>query len=172
MVDRFMTLTQFHGHPTPLDRIYHEKTYGMKIRYTTKAEGRVSWIGDRMLINNLSFGMDDVRTVVHGLTHTVRQRLVQDLLWMVPRASADTWKPAAMPTFELATLFNNHAEMSEGWNLIQDRRQSWNVAGSEWMWQRVFDHDRIRQSLVTSSMDEIHADNIQCRESGGEQYFR
>ncbi|KAK6380478.1 hypothetical protein LTR81_027692 [Elasticomyces elasticus] len=77
-----------------------------------------------------------------------------------------------MPTFELATLFDNYAEMSEGWNFLQDRRQSWDVEGSEWMWQRVFDYDRIRQSLVTSSIKEIQAGNIQCRESGVEQYFR
>ncbi|KAK0335650.1 hypothetical protein LTR94_011905 [Friedmanniomyces endolithicus] len=172
MVDQFMTLTQFHGHPTPLDRIYHQKTYGMKIRSTTKAEGRVSWIGDRMLINNISFSMDDIRTVVHGLNHTIRQRLVQDLLWMTPCESAETWKPPRMPTFELATLFDNHAEMSEGWNFIQDRRHSWDVEGSEWMWQRVFDHDRIRESLVASSMEEIQAGNTRCREVGVEQYFR
>jgi hypothetical protein len=41
MVQRFMTLTVFDGVPSPMDRILHMRTYGMKIRYTTKGEGRV-----------------------------------------------------------------------------------------------------------------------------------
>ncbi|KAK1092972.1 hypothetical protein LTR48_003290 [Friedmanniomyces endolithicus] len=172
MVDRVMTLTQFHGHPTPLDRIYHHKTYGMKIRYTTQGEGRVSWIGERMLINNISFSMDEIRTVVHGLNDTVQQRLVRDLLWMTPGESADTWKPPGMPAFELAMLFDNHAEMSEGWSFIQDRRHSWAVDGAEWMWQRIFDHESIQKRLITSSIEEVQAGNIQCRDVGIERYFR
>lgn len=41
MVDQFMTLTQFQGHPAPMDRMNHQKTYEMKIRYTTRGVGRV-----------------------------------------------------------------------------------------------------------------------------------
>ena len=42
MVQRFMTLTMFNGMPSPMDRVLHIRTYGMKIRFSTKGEGRVS----------------------------------------------------------------------------------------------------------------------------------
>ncbi|KAK5685704.1 hypothetical protein LTR17_027001 [Elasticomyces elasticus] len=36
MVKRFMTLVQFDGIISPMDRIMHQKTYGMKVRFNTK----------------------------------------------------------------------------------------------------------------------------------------
>jgi hypothetical protein len=42
MVKRFMTIRDFGGRITPMDRLLHQRTYGMRIRYTTKAEGTVS----------------------------------------------------------------------------------------------------------------------------------
>jgi hypothetical protein len=41
MVQKFMTLTMFDGMPSPMDRILHMRTYGMKVRFSTKGEGRV-----------------------------------------------------------------------------------------------------------------------------------
>jgi len=41
LVHRFITLTSYGGMPSPMDRILHMRTYGMKIRYTTKGEARV-----------------------------------------------------------------------------------------------------------------------------------
>ena len=40
---KFMTLVSDRGRPTPMDWIYDCRTYGMKIRYNTTAEG--SWNG-------------------------------------------------------------------------------------------------------------------------------
>ena len=39
-VKRFMTLRSFSGMISPMDRLLHQRTYGLRIRYTTKAEGR------------------------------------------------------------------------------------------------------------------------------------
>jgi hypothetical protein len=38
-VRKFMTLVSDKGRPTPMDWIYECRTYGMKIRYNTTAEG-------------------------------------------------------------------------------------------------------------------------------------
>jgi hypothetical protein len=38
-VHKFMTLVSDKGRPTPMDWIYDCRTYGMKIRYNTTAEG-------------------------------------------------------------------------------------------------------------------------------------
>ena len=64
---------------SPIDRIFKQWTCGMAIRYTTKAEGRVSWNGQNVLIDNKRFSMDDIRTVVHGLQETARRRLHEEL---------------------------------------------------------------------------------------------
>jgi hypothetical protein len=41
MVQKFIILTMFDRIPTPIDRILYIRTYGMKIRFSTKGEGRV-----------------------------------------------------------------------------------------------------------------------------------
>jgi len=41
LVQRFMTLVSYGGRPSPMDRILHMRTYGMKIRYMTKGEARI-----------------------------------------------------------------------------------------------------------------------------------
>ena len=75
-----MTITAFGGQPVPLNTIYTQKMYGMKIRYTTNAEGQVGWIGnDTVLIRKIQFSMEHIRSIVHGLVNDVRRRLVEDL---------------------------------------------------------------------------------------------
>ncbi|KAF1826848.1 uncharacterized protein K489DRAFT_368018, partial [Dissoconium aciculare CBS 342.82] len=44
-VARFMTMTEFGGQPHPIQTIYTQKMYGMKIRYTTNAAGQIGWSG-------------------------------------------------------------------------------------------------------------------------------
>ena len=41
-VERFITIIEYGGYPTPINTIYIHKMYGIKIRYTTKAEGQIS----------------------------------------------------------------------------------------------------------------------------------
>ena len=39
MANQFMTLVSYGGRPCPVDWLQRLKAYGMKIRYTTNAEG-------------------------------------------------------------------------------------------------------------------------------------
>ena len=72
---------------SPMDRILRTRTYGLKIRMTTKASGTVAWEGDRVLVNKIRFGIDDIRTVVHGLFEDVSQRFKNELIL----ADGTTW---------------------------------------------------------------------------------
>jgi hypothetical protein len=67
IVQRFITLSVFNRMPSPMDRILHMRTYGMKIRYSTKRDGRVAWKGEEICIDKISFSKEDLRSVVHGL---------------------------------------------------------------------------------------------------------
>jgi hypothetical protein len=77
----------------------------MRIRYTTKAEGTVSWNGNQVLIDDKKFDMDGIRTVVHGLVEAVKERLHVELMF----ADEDT-----VPAVDIGSLVDNPAETSEG----------------------------------------------------------
>ena len=40
-VVRFMTMTEFGSQPHPIQTIYTQKIYGLKIRYTTNADRQI-----------------------------------------------------------------------------------------------------------------------------------
>lgn len=72
--------------------------YGLKIRYTTNANGQVGWswvISDVIVVRKVQFGMDQIRTVVHGLLATTHQCLVEELMFMVP--GVGEWRAEDMP---------------------------------------------------------------------------
>lgn len=150
-VHQFMTLTVFGSQPTPLNTVYTQKTYGMKIRYTTKAEGQISWEGDdTVLCRKIKFNMHDVRTVVHGLLSMVRQRLIGELLMLpvVERTSASEWRPIGLPRFELKQIADNHSIMDEGWSFFADVRNEWAVDGTTWMGQRALHEPDIEAKFI------------------------
>lgn len=150
-VHQFMTLTVFGSQPTPLNTVYTQKTYGMKIRYTAKEEGQISWEGDEtMLCRKMKFNMSDVGTVVHGLLSTARQRLIGELL-MLPvaeRANANEWKPIGLPRFELKQIADNHSVMDKGWTFFADVRNEWVVDGATWMGQRALREPGIEAKFI------------------------
>jgi hypothetical protein len=64
--------------------------YGLKIRYTTNADGQTGWTGtnsDIIATRKIQFSMDQIRKVVHGLLATMRKRLVEELMFWVPGIS-------------------------------------------------------------------------------------
>lgn len=144
---RFMTLREFGGKISPMDRLYYQRTYGMKIRFTTKAEGRVTWQGEQLCIDNVSFSMDDVRSVVHGLVESMQQELVRDLLILPPNDGQD-WKPEILPRISIEKLFDNPAELTAGWSWLQDARTEWTVGGADWMVDRTFAEKAVEKRFI------------------------
>ena len=72
------------------------------------------------MVRKIKFRMDDIRTVVHGLVGSIRQRLVEELLMFAPiqEGESNEWRPPGMPRFELSTLCDDHAVLEEGWSFI------------------------------------------------------
>lgn len=164
LVQRFMTLREFGGRISPMDRILRTRTYGLKIRMTTKAGGTVAWEGNNVLVNKVRFGMDDIRSVVHGLFDTVRGRL-KDLLFV-----DDTHQ---LPTVDIKSLADNAAEMSEDWNFLQDGRNQWSVNGERWMWDRMFVEERLERRFIEGTLDDVQGRNdIHWNMKNVEDYFR
>jgi hypothetical protein len=64
--------------------------------------------------------MDQIRKVVHGLLATMQKRLVEELMFRVPRIS--NWRAEDIPQFDMASIVNNHSVMDEGFSFIHDAR--------------------------------------------------
>ena len=164
MVHKFMTLTEFGGIPSPMDRMLHMRTYGMKIRYTTKGVARVSWEGGMVCIDKISFTLGDLRAVVHGLEETARQRLTGELMM------ADS---SQMPGLDLQKLFDNAAEMAEEWNFLRDSRNEWRVNGHKWMWSRMFSEKEVETRFIQGGLEDVTSrEEIRWNERRVEDYFR
>ena len=170
MVQQFMCLTQFNGKPTPMARILHMRTFGLKISFNTKSIARVSWRDgyNEICIDQTSFTMTDLRTVVHGLHETCRARLVHQLMFLSEEEQ--------LPKLELRALFDNPAELVEGWSFFQDRRNTeafQQIRKDRWLWKRMLNEDSITNQLLQgdpeliTSYDQLHFNPVAV-----EDYFR
>lgn len=112
MVQGFLSLMQFTGQPTPVDRILYMKAYGIKLSSSTKGRARVSWKdgSNEVCIDSTSFTMAELRIVVHGLHETCRDRLVRGLMFLE--------EEELLPKLEVSRLYDNPAELVEGWNFL------------------------------------------------------
>jgi hypothetical protein len=62
--------------------------------------------------------MGQVRTVVYGLLDTTHKRLVEELMFMVPRVV--DWRAEDMLRFDIASIVDNHSVMDEGFSFVYD----------------------------------------------------
>jgi hypothetical protein len=126
-VERFMTMTEYGGYPTPMNTIYIHKMYEMKIRYTTKAEGQISWEGDdTVLVRKIKLSMGDVQSVVYGLLAAMRQQLVE-LLVLPPDPDSSEWRPGELTRFDMSKTADNNRTLDEGWSFFKGVRNEWIV---------------------------------------------
>jgi hypothetical protein len=151
-VAKFMTMTEYGGQPHPIQTIHTQKMYGLKIRYTTNADGQVGWSGanhDIIVVRKVQFSIGQIRTVVHGLLGTTRKRLVEQLMFMVP--GVGDWRAEDMPRFDMASIVDNHSVMDEGFSFVHDARNQWPVEGKRWLCQRLFTEAHIRTRFMQDS---------------------
>ena len=163
-VDSFMTMTAFGGSPQPMNTIYTQKMYGMKIRYTTNADGQIGWSGDQqdiILVRKIQFSMGQIREVVHGLLDTARQQLAANLLCMAP--GTEHWQLEGLPQFDIYRIADNHAVADEGWSFIQDPRNKWPVDGQRWMGQQLFTKAGIKEQFgINESSSRLNPDAVEA----------
>lgn len=172
MVQRFMTLTTFNGMPSPMDRILHMRTYGMKIRYTTKGEARVTWKGDEICIDKVSFTMEELRSVVHGLNESARQKLLRDLLLIEDNKRIEH-QNTNLPELDLRRLYDNPAELAEDWNFLDDPRTQWTIDGKKWMFKRLSKEYKLEKKFFQSELDSVESwKGIEWNQKSVEDYFR
>ena len=150
MANRFMTLTSHGGNPSPMDWMLRLRTYGMKIRYDTNADGVIEWRGDKLLFGHISFTMPALRSMVHGLVEMARMELLKDVLLLdVNEDGKIAEGNSQLPAIDWGGLVDNPAEMRSGWNFLKDPRNMFGgVKGDSWLTQRIVEEPRLREEFV------------------------
>jgi hypothetical protein len=116
-VRRFMTrVSDGDGaEPTPMDWILDTRTYGMRINFTTAADGSIDWDGDYIVYGRVRFSMGQLSDMLHTLVEEARSLLGQ-------LAMADDGDTGALPAVEWTQLEDDHSEERVGYSFLQDER--------------------------------------------------
>lgn len=168
MVQSFMCLTQYNNKPTPIDRILHMRSYGMKIAMSTKGAARVIWRDNyqEVSIDQVHFTMNELRQVVHGLFETCKQHLVQQLMFLPTED--------CLPDLALDSVFDNHSELVEGWSFLDDTRNLGQFPYKQresWLWDRMLTEQPIRDRFI-SSLSSVQEDpNLSLKGIAVQDYF-
>jgi superfamily II DNA helicase RecQ len=150
MTRKFMMLTSDDGEPTPMDWMLDTRTYGLHIRYSTPAEGTVSWKGETILYQEIQFTMEQVRGMVHGLVAETRQRLIRDLLMLELDPYGEV-KGQRLPPIDWARMTDNFTEQQVGWSFLKDSRNQFDIEGVDgrkWLARRVVSEPPLAERFI------------------------
>jgi hypothetical protein len=151
-VRKFMTLVSDKGRPTPMDWMYECRTYGMKIRYNTTAEGSMEWEGNRVLYQQIRFNMEQLRGMVQGLVEEARRDLM-GLLMLRMNAEGEV-KAGQLPPIDWERLSDNASEERIGWSFLKDVQNKFSVDGKWWLLKRISQERALQEEWFDANMDE------------------
>jgi hypothetical protein len=113
-----MTLVSEKGRPTPMDWIYECRTYGIKIRYSTTAEGVIEWEGNRVLYQDVRFKIEQLRGIMHGMVEEARRDLME--LLMLEMNAEGKVEEGQLPPIDWNRLNDNASEEKVRWSFFKD----------------------------------------------------
>jgi RecQ family ATP-dependent DNA helicase len=142
-VQRYMTLVTDKSQPTPIDWIFESRTYGLKIRYTTAAEGSIDWVGDQISYQKIKFTMTQLRDMVHGLVEEAKRDLME--LMMIRKNADGEFDEMQVPFVDIEKLEDDCSEEKVGWSFLDDIRNQWSVDGKWWLLDRVCTEERLKE---------------------------
>jgi len=172
MARRFMTLTEFDGMPSPLNRMLHMRTYAYAKAKDTMAAGRVSWDRDRLLIDKQSFTLADLQSMAKGLYEAVRLQLLRDILLLDVDGTGDVRSgTTSLPELSLDKLVDQPAEMAKGWSFLkhpENKLDGW----TDWLFNRVLTEARLRERFILGIDHRQQPPRIQWRDRAVAEYRR
>jgi superfamily II DNA helicase RecQ len=140
-VDRFMTRATAKSQPGVMDWILTTRTYGLKIVYTTLAEGHIQWDGDRITFHRIQFTMNELRAMVYQMVRDTRKMLGDALLLA---SGPDQEEPVGFPEIPWDLLQDDHGDSRIGYSFLQDDRNPWPVEGTRWLAERISSHPELK----------------------------
>jgi superfamily II DNA helicase RecQ len=163
MVDRFMGLEGGRREPTPMDWMISKRTYGMKIRFITTADGTVIWVGETIIYKKVEFSMIQLKLMIQNVVANVRMELMRDVL-MIPLDDVGDINEGQVPSIDWLALRDNMAEQRVGWSFLDDVRNGSSVDSPWWLFNRIFQDSRLKKRFVQSE------DPIQWRQDAMEEF--
>ncbi|KAK5011345.1 hypothetical protein LTR28_003772, partial [Elasticomyces elasticus] len=172
MVHRFMTMVSWGGSPSPIAFFLSLRTLGFTIHYNAPGNNIISWHRDEVHCGSIRFTMSQLRRTIHGLVHSTREQLLQELLLL--RLDTNGYTRAgttALPSLDLHTLVDNPSQIQEGFSFLRDSRNQFSVKGETWLFHRVVSETRLRQKWVDVGIETIH-DAVAWQTPTINRYFR
>jgi superfamily II DNA helicase RecQ len=148
MAERFMTLSDFQGKPSPMNRMLRLRTLARTQAKRRNTPGTVSWDGDRLLVDKQSFSLADLRSMVKGLCETVRLQLLKDVLLLDVDETGEV-RPGTTPLPELSMdqLVDQPAELATGWSFLKhpdNKLDDW----EDWLLDRVSEEPALKERFI------------------------
>ncbi len=145
MVRQFMVEEQ----PVPMSWIFSTRRYGLKIRYTTTASGRIHWDGDTIGYQNVKFSMGQFRAWVHGLVGECQSILEKDLLMI----NEDIGGGEELPQIPWSALGDNPSENRPGYHLVNHNESQLPVDGHSWLFHRIVGNPQRAQEFLSDGKE-------------------
>ncbi|KAE8822995.1 hypothetical protein HRS9122_10470 [Pyrenophora teres f. teres] len=148
MADRFMTLSDFKGTPSPMNRMLRLRTLARSQSRRRNTPGIVSWDRDRLLVDKQSFSLADLRSMVKGLYETARWQLFKDVL-LLDLDERDCVRPGTttLPEVSVDQLVDQPAELATGWSFLKhpdNHLDGW----QDWLLDRVLEEAPLRERFI------------------------
>jgi superfamily II DNA/RNA helicase len=148
MAVRFMVLSDVNGSATPMNRLLRLRALARAESKRRNADGVLSWSGDRLLIDQQSFSLDDLRSTVQGLYETARLQLLKDVL-LLDLDARDQVRPGTtmLPGLSLDKIVDQPAEMSTGYSFLNhpsNDMDSWRT----WLLYRIVEELALRDRFI------------------------
>jgi hypothetical protein len=143
-----MTTTSATIQPTPMDWIFEARSYGMKIRYTTMADGKIDWQGDRISYQRIQFNIQQLRDLAYGLIIDTR-RLMRDLLLFKDNGD----EALEFPAINWAKLEDNYSKDRVDYSFISDDRNQWTVEGQSYILKQICNNSAFRDTWIGADGD-------------------
>lgn len=148
MAVRFMMLSDFNRRATPMNRLLRLRALARAESRRRNADGVLSWSGDRLLIDQQSFSLEDLRSTVKGLYETARLQLLKDVL-LLDLDARDQVRPGTtmLPELSLDRIVDQPAERSTGYSFLNhpaNNMESWHT----WLLYRVVEEPALRDRFI------------------------
>lgn len=178
MSERFLTLCDYRGTPSPMNRMLRLRTLARTEAKKHNTPGIVAWDRDRLLVDKQSFTLADLRSMVRGLCETVRLQLLKDVL-LLDLDERGCVRPGTtpLPKLSMDELVDQPAERATGWSFFKhpsNKLDDW----PKWLLDRVLAEATLRDKFlcgVDSSQQPSRAlwrDHAVCEYMRGVRRFK
>ena len=120
------------GTHSPIHWILDLRAYGLKIARNSTSIGQIDWDGETILYSGISFSISNFRGFLHGLVHSTRTILFDEILFKSIAKSRD------IPVIPWTKIHENPLDNSLYSNFLHNPQSNLNIARPQnWLFNRI-----------------------------------